>query len=77
MSDLQYTETLNDLLAKKASEWTGPDLETIVTSLRAQREKWNAEQAIGSRKLVKSSSVETGRQIPAGSMKQVIKGLKL
>lgn len=69
-----YTETLNDLMSAKAGEWSDQDLETIVTSLRAQRERWNAEQAIGSRKLVKSSSIATGRTTP---ITQAIKGLKL
>jgi hypothetical protein len=69
------TDTLNDILAAKASEWTTQDLETIVEGLRSQRERWNAEQAIGSKRLVKSSNIQT--KPLQGTLKQAIKGLKL
>jgi len=68
-----YTQTLNEIIAKKAAEWTTQDLEQIVAGLREQSEKWNAEQAAGSRKLVKSSKIPTASQ----SLKQAIKGIKL
>ena len=75
MTDLpEYTETLNDLMAKKASEWTPEILAQIVEGLRTQRERWNAEQALGSRKLVKSSKVPVGAP---KTIKLAIKGLKL
>jgi hypothetical protein len=80
MTDLPaHTETLNELLARKASEWDAEhDLPTIVAALREQRERWNIEQSSGSGKRVPSTKVETGRQVPTqGSMKHLLKGLKL
>jgi len=68
----EYTQTLNDLLTQKAV-WSDEEIETIVAALREQSERWNAEQAAGSRKLVKSSKIPTASQ----SIKQAIKGIKL
>jgi len=80
MSDLPpYVETLNDVLTRKAAEWTKGDLETIVSALREQRDRWNAEQNLGSGKRITAKKIETGRDKPikAGSLKLAIKGLKL
>jgi hypothetical protein len=75
MTDIpEHTQTLNDLFAKKAAEWSHSDLEAIVEALRTQRERWNAEQATGSRKLVKSSSIKT---VAPGSLKHLMKNIKL
>jgi hypothetical protein len=50
-------ETLNETLSRQAAEWTTQDLEAIVAGMRSIREQWNTAQAVGSRKLVRSSSI--------------------
>jgi len=69
----EYTQTLNDLLERRAAEWTKDDLMSIVKGLREQSERWNAEQMAGSRKLTKTKQI----QVPRGSLKRAIKNLKL
>ena len=48
------TETLNTLIASSALEWSDADMLALVSALRDQRERWNQEQSIGSRKRVTS-----------------------
>lgn len=72
----EYTQTLNDLFSKRAAEWTPADLTAIVEGLRTQRERWNAEQAAGSRKLVKSAKIGT-KAVAPGSLKHLMKNIKL
>lgn len=72
MSD--YITTLNELIEKSAAEWTPDDLAAIVQGLRSQRDRWNDEQAAGSRKLVRSSSITTTKPV---TIKQVLKGLRI
>jgi hypothetical protein len=50
-------DTLHDTMLKHAKEWTEEDLVQIVAGLREQRERWNAEQSVGSRKRVPSTKV--------------------
>jgi hypothetical protein len=73
----EYTQTLNDLLSTAANDWTPEDRLAIVTALRAQRELWNREQNIGSKKRVTSKQVGTnGKMVAAGSTTTVRKGGK-
>lgn len=66
----EITNTLNTLLKTKASEWNiEHDIPTIVASLRTQRERWNAEQAKGSRQIVKSKNIPTGPPLILGPAK--------
>lgn len=58
------TETLDQTLAIKAEEWTQADLTTIIEGLRTQRERWNVEQAKGSRKVVKTKAIPTKPATP-------------
>ena len=53
----EYTQTLNDLLSTAANDWTPTDRKSIVAALRNQREMWNREQTIGSKKRVTSKQV--------------------
>ena len=76
MVDDTPTQTLNDLLLMRASEWSPQDLEAIVEGLRAQRERWNQEQSIGSRTRVTAKQVSTNRPL-TGTLTQAIKGIKL
>lgn len=66
-------ETLNTLLAKSASDWTESDRLQLIEGFRAQRERWNQEQATGSRKRV------TAKQTPIKkpSRDLAFEGLKL
>ena len=67
------TETLNTLLAKAAQDWTDADRLAIIEALRTQRERWNAEQSVGSRKRVPSTKVRT----KTASRDLAFEGLKL
>ncbi|MCP3669392.1 MAG: hypothetical protein GY814_02930 [Gammaproteobacteria bacterium] len=80
----EYTQTLNDLLSTAANDWAPKDRLAIVTALRAQRELWNREQTIGSRKRVTSNQVgangkkiEAGVAVRKGGKKLNLAGLKL
>jgi hypothetical protein len=65
-----YTQTLNDLLSTAANDWTPTDRLAIVTALRTQRELWNREQAIGSKKRVTTKQVGAdGKPAPAPATK--------
>lgn len=72
----EYTQTLNDLLSSAAAEWSTETRAALVESLRAQRERWNTEQAIGSRKRVPSTKVATTVKKP-GKHGLSLEGLKL
>lgn len=50
-------ETLNNLLAKSAQEWSESDILQLIEALRSQREHWNQEQQAGSKKRVTATSV--------------------
>jgi hypothetical protein len=69
----EFTETLNTMLAKAASEWSREDRLQMIEGFRAQREQWNELQASGSRKLI------TSKQIPVNKKKidLALEGLKL
>lgn len=63
MPDLpEYIETLNEVLSRQAATWTDGDLEKIVAGFREVRERWNAEQMAGSRKLVRTTKVEVSKK---------------
>lgn len=67
--------TLAETLRKHAKNLTDDDLYVLVEGLRTQRERWNAEQRTGSRKLVKSKDVPvkpTDFKVPAGFKPPVI-----
>ena len=73
----EYTQTLNDLLSTAANDWTPTDRLAIVTALRAQRELWNREQNIGSKKRITSKQVGTdGKKIESDATVAVRKGGK-
>ncbi len=78
MSEIpEYTQTLNDLLSTAANDWTPTDRLAIVTALRAQRELWNREQNIGSKKRVTTKQIGAdGKMIPTGMTTTVRKGGK-
>ena len=56
-ADLPPDETLNEVIAKAAESRTDEDLASIVAGLRTQSERWNLEQAKGSRKRVTSKKI--------------------
>jgi len=56
---LQTTDALNELLSTAASEWTDADRLAIIEGFRTQRERWNQEQAAGSRKRVTTKKTPT------------------
>ncbi len=73
-----YIATLNDLTQRAAATWTPSDLGAIVQGFREQRERWNIEQAAGSRKLVRSSQVATPlAPSKPPTAKSILKGLSL
>jgi hypothetical protein len=69
-----FTQTLNDLLTSAAAEWSPEHRLRLVESLRTQRERWNQEQASGSKKRVTSKQVNAPAQ---GKKKLALDGLKL
>lgn len=73
--ETDYTTTLNELIQKAAAEWTEDDLLKIVFGFRDQRDRWTAEQAAGSRKIVRSSAIQV--ETKPVTVKQVLRGLKL
>ena len=73
--ETDYTTTLNELIQKAAAEWTEDDLLKIVSGFRDQRDRWTAEQEAGSRKIVRSSSIQV--ETKPVTVKRVLRGLKL
>lgn len=78
----EYTQTLNDLLTVAANDWTPEHRQAIVATLRTQRELWNREQNIGSRKRVTSKQVTAKGAVASttvrkGGRKLNLGGLKL
>lgn len=64
---------LNELLAKSAQDWTDEEVLQIIEGLRTQRERWNQEQAAGSKKRVPSEKIA----IKPASKDLAFEGLKL
>jgi len=69
-----YVETLNDLIQKSAMDWSPTDKHALIAALREQRERWNTEQASGSRKRVSSKKTPVVR---SGARKLSLEGLKI
>jgi len=69
-----FTLTLNDLLTSAAAEWSPVHRLRLVEALRTQRERWNQEQAIGSKKRVTSKQIKAPTK---GKAKLSFEGLKL
>lgn len=73
MTDPQPTdETLNLTISRAAESWADQDLSAIVAGLRAQRDRWNLEQAKGSRKRVTSNKIKPAKS----EVKRLAAGLK-
>lgn len=72
--ETDFTQTLNDLLTSAAAEWSSEHRLKLVEALRTQRERWNQEQAVGSRKRVTSKNVAAPK---VGKKKLALDGLKL
>ena len=66
-------DTLNELLAKSAKDWTEPEILSLIEGLREQRARWNIEQSQGTRKRVPSTKIET----PTPKHDLAFEGLKL
>ena len=69
-----YTTTLNELLSSAAAEWAPEHRFSLVEALRNQRERWNKEQATGSRKRVTSKQIKAKKK---GKIDLALDGLKL
>lgn len=57
--EISSETTLDQLLAKSAQEWNDNDVLSLIEALRSQRERWNQEQNIGSKKRVPATQVQT------------------
>lgn len=66
-------DTLNELLAKSAKDWTDPEILSLIEGLREQRARWNAEQSAGSGKRVPAAKIKT----PAPKHDLAFEGLRL
>jgi len=66
-------DTLNELLAKSAKDWTDPEILSLIEGLREQRARWNAEQSAGSGKRVPATKIKT----PPPKHDLAFEGLKL
>ena len=51
------SELLNETIARAAEDWSDEVVLTIISGLRAQRDRWNINQAQGSKKRVTSKKV--------------------
>lgn len=69
MTDESIVETLNELVLSSALEWDDSRRKELIKAFREQRERWNVEQNIGSRKRVTSKQIETGVKKPKGGLK--------
>lgn len=49
--------TLDELLAKSAQQWTDEEVLQLIEGFRAQRERWNLEQAAGTKKRVPAAKI--------------------
>lgn len=61
--------TLDELLTKRAEAMSEQELDIVISGLREQRSRWLANQATGTRKLVKSKSIPVGMEIDPSAMK--------
>lgn len=61
MAELPFIDpdstTLDDLMARKAEELSHDEMEMIVQALRDQRDRWQLNQAQGSRTIVKARAI--------------------
>jgi hypothetical protein len=73
-TESDFTQTLNDLLTSAAAEWSTEHRLKLVEALRTQRERWNQEQASGSKKRVTSKQINAPKQ---GKKKLALDGLKI
>jgi hypothetical protein len=69
----EFTETLNTMLSRAASDWSKDDILQMIEGFRAQREQWNELQASGSRKRVTSKQVVVSKK----KIDLALEGLKL
>lgn len=69
-----YTVTLNELLSSAAADWSSSHRLALIAALRDQRERWNQEQSLGSRKRVTSKQIKTKKK---GKVDLALEGLKL
>lgn len=51
-------ETLNELLAKSAQEWSDDEVLQLIEALREQRDRWSQEQQAGTKKRVPAAKIE-------------------
>jgi hypothetical protein len=58
------SESLNETIARAAEHWTPEDITAIVEGLRTLRSAFNVEQSKGSRKLVRTASIEGAKKKP-------------
>ena len=58
----EFTETLNNMLSRAASEWSREDRHAMIEGFRAQREQWNELQAAGSRKRVTAKQITVSKK---------------
>lgn len=66
--------TLNTLLSSAATDWTPEHRLALITALRTQRDRWNAEQAKGSRKRVTAKQIIVKKK---GKVALALEGLRL
>lgn len=52
-------ENLDTLLSKPAAEWNEGEILQLIEALRTQRERWNLEQSVGSKKRIPAAKIET------------------
>ena len=71
--------TLDELLAKSAQQWTDEEVLQLIEGFRAQRERWNLEQAAGSKKRISSKTltVSMEKRLDATNRDLAFEGLKL
>lgn len=66
-------DTLNELLSKAAQEWTDDEVLQLIEALREQRQRWNQEQAAGTKKRVPAAKME----LKSAKRDLAFEGLKL
>ena len=70
------SELLNETIARAAETWSDEVVLTIISGLRAQRDRWNINQASGSKARVTSKKIPVKKQSKGAKAISLAAGLK-
>jgi len=61
------SELLNETIARAAEDWSDETILIIISGLRAQRDRWNVNQASGSKARVTSKKIPVKKKQSKGA----------